>query len=143
MVLGKPATRPNVFVIILLEPCFFFNVCVFPAGHDTTACTLVWAIDILARRGDIQERLRGEIASLKEHSWNEIERLTYLENFVREVLRVYCPGMYSNFVMLSGKVPMLMPPLLQWAGSPGKRQSTWKLQASSSPREQPSTSSPP
>jgi len=56
----------------------------------------VWAIDILARRGDIQERLRREIASLKENSWNEIERLPYLENFVREVLRVYCPGMCSN-----------------------------------------------
>lgn len=53
---------------------------------------MVWAIDVLSRRRDIQDRLRAELTSLKERSWSEIDRLHYLDNFVREVLRVYCPG---------------------------------------------------
>lgn len=63
-------------------------------GHDTTACTLVWALDTLSRRKDLQSRLREEIKSLKEQSWTEVERMHFLENFLREVLRVHCPGMF-------------------------------------------------
>ncbi|KAI6778466.1 Cytochrome p450 protein [Emericellopsis cladophorae] len=60
-------------------------------GHDTTACTLVWALDTLARRQDIQDRLRKEINEMEEQSWAEIDRAHFLENFMREVLRVHCP----------------------------------------------------
>jgi cytochrome P450 len=68
-------------------------------GHDTTACTLVWALDTLSRREDLQGRLREEVKSLKEKSWTEVDRMHFLENFLREVLRVHCPGM-SVMVML-------------------------------------------
>lgn len=60
-------------------------------GHDTTACTLVWALDTLSRREDLQSRLREEIKALKERSWGEVDRMHFLENFLREVLRVHCP----------------------------------------------------
>ena len=64
-------------------------------GHDTTACTLVWALDTLARRQDIQDRLRKEINEMEEQSWAEIDRAHFLENFMREVLRVHCPGTFD------------------------------------------------
>lgn len=65
-------------------------------GHDTTACTLVWAVQVLSRHIDVQQRLRDEVTTLlsasPEPGYSDIERLHFLDNFLREVLRVYCPG---------------------------------------------------
>ncbi|KAM0362590.1 hypothetical protein ACHAP4_001338 [Fusarium culmorum] len=63
-------------------------------GHDTTACSITWAIHELSRRPDCQQRLRDEIKTLDDNcpmvSFNDIDKLPYLHNFVREVLRLYC-----------------------------------------------------
>lgn len=56
---------------------------------------MLWTLDIIARRGDIQDRLRREILSLKDLEWAAIDGLRYLDNFLREALRFYCPGMPS------------------------------------------------
>lgn len=65
------------------------------AGHESTAITLSWALFELARRPQIQQRLRSEIlsqvGSLVDHapSREEVNSLTYLRCFVMEVLRYY------------------------------------------------------
>ncbi|GKU04260.1 cytochrome p450 3a13 [Fusarium langsethiae] len=63
-------------------------------GHDTTACSITWAIHELSRRPDCQQRLRDEINILNDTCplpfFNDIDKLPYLHNFVREVLRLYC-----------------------------------------------------
>ncbi|RSL71909.1 hypothetical protein CEP54_001101 [Fusarium duplospermum] len=63
-------------------------------GHDTTACSITWALHELSRRPECQQRLRREIISLDKTcpspDFGDIDKLPYLHNFVREVLRLYC-----------------------------------------------------
>ena len=66
------------------------------AGYETTASSLTWAAYVLALNHPSQERLRVEIKALLEETpvpnYNEIDRLPYLNNFIREVLRLHSPG---------------------------------------------------
>ncbi|CAK5281924.1 unnamed protein product [Mycena citricolor] len=75
------------------------------AGHETTASTFSWAVLELARRPDIQARLRAEIRSMervvrtheaREFNSSDIEKMPYLEAFVKEVLRFH-PVAFSNY----------------------------------------------
>ncbi|KAK7403090.1 hypothetical protein QQX98_011155 [Neonectria punicea] len=63
-------------------------------GHDTTACSIIWAVHELSRRSQLQQRLRDEIENLHRNvekpNYNDLEKLPFLHNFVREVLRYYC-----------------------------------------------------
>lgn len=67
-------------------------------GHDTTACALVMTVYSLAHNPDCQERLRSEITDLLAESptptFEQLDRLSFLDNFLKEVLRVYCPLQY-------------------------------------------------
>jgi cytochrome P450 len=82
------------------------------AGHDTTACSLVWAVDLLARHPLYQERLRSEVLALGlgrgagGPSYAEVEQLRFLDNFLHETLRVFCPGMCHP---LPGSSRQLLP----------------------------------
>uniref|UniRef100_A0A0D2XWN2 Uncharacterized protein n=1 Tax=Fusarium oxysporum (strain Fo5176) TaxID=660025 RepID=A0A0D2XWN2_FUSOF len=62
-------------------------------GHDTTACSITWAVHELSRRPDCQQLLRDEITSMDNtcgmSSFSDIDKLPYLHSFVREVLRLY------------------------------------------------------
>lgn len=66
------------------------------AGHETTAGGLVWAAFSLATNARVQEKLRAEINGLLAKNpspgYNEIDALPYLNNFAREVLRLYSPA---------------------------------------------------
>ncbi|KAL2061357.1 hypothetical protein VTL71DRAFT_7630 [Oculimacula yallundae] len=64
------------------------------AGHETSATTLTWAVHILSLNLDIQTRLRNEIMTLpsSDPDYAQVEGLRYLNNFCREVLRVYAPA---------------------------------------------------
>ncbi|KAG8780851.1 cytochrome P450-dit2 [Ceratobasidium sp. 428] len=71
------------------------NVFIF-AGHETTSTAVSRILDILAKKGDIQVRLREEInAYSKEHqddaNHDALLELPYLDAVVRETLRVYGP----------------------------------------------------
>jgi cytochrome P450 len=64
-------------------------------SHETTASALTWALYILSKRPDVQERLRKEIHSIHFEPltiFDQIESLKYLHNFCREVLRFIPPG---------------------------------------------------
>lgn len=65
------------------------------AGYETTSTALAYATYILATKPDIQEKLVEEI---DRYNWKEMSReetydsattLSYLDMFVREVLRMY------------------------------------------------------
>ncbi|OTA99518.1 hypothetical protein M426DRAFT_325056 [Hypoxylon sp. CI-4A] len=63
------------------------------AGHDTSANMLSWALMIMAQNHDIQDKLREELNTLSANpSYNELDRLPYLENFSKETLRIYSPA---------------------------------------------------
>ncbi|KAI0414155.1 cytochrome P450 3A5 [Xylaria grammica] len=65
------------------------------AGHETTANSVTWALYILSTRHGIQDRLRDEVQKLLrssvEPTYDEVNGLPYLHNFVREILRLYTP----------------------------------------------------
>lgn len=57
---------------------------------------LAWSSHILATRPEIQDQLREDVAGLAETnpdpSFSKIDALSYLDNFINEILRVYPPG---------------------------------------------------
>lgn len=58
----------------------------------------MWAVSILSRDTKHQDRIRKEIEDLgldpEELGYEQIERLRFLDNFIREVLRTHCPGTF-------------------------------------------------
>jgi cytochrome P450 len=75
------------------------------AGHETTASALQWSTYAMMKYPESQARLRNEILGLlktnPQPGYTEIESLTYLNNFCREILRVWCPGRSSLLSILS------------------------------------------
>jgi len=62
----------------------------FAAASETTAATMGWAMHLLSRNPDIQERLREAVSRLpQEVYWQQIEDLDILRHFVLEVLRIF------------------------------------------------------
>ncbi|CEL63637.1 Cholesterol 24-hydroxylase OS=Mus musculus GN=Cyp46a1 PE=2 SV=1 [Rhizoctonia solani AG-1 IB] len=62
------------------------------AGHETTSSTTSWALYTLTKYPEIQARLRQELLETgpgDEISMEELDKIPYLDKFVREVLRVY------------------------------------------------------
>lgn len=63
------------------------------AGFETTSNFLAFSTYVLAKHPDVQERLRAEI----EQQWQEdtelnyerVSEMTYMDLFIREVLRMY------------------------------------------------------
>ncbi|KAI1856084.1 uncharacterized protein JN550_013906 [Neoarthrinium moseri] len=66
------------------------------AGHETTAGAMTWAVYVLATNQEIQDHLYAEIRELRSNNpaqdYTTVDRLPYLHNFVRELLRLYSPG---------------------------------------------------
>ncbi|RIB11554.1 cytochrome P450 [Gigaspora rosea] len=67
------------------------------AGHETTSTASTWALYLLAKHPDIQNRLREElIEAFPDRSYqptfDEIECLKYLDSVIKEALRVIPPG---------------------------------------------------
>jgi len=64
-------------------------------GHETTAGALTWALHALTLYPEMQKRLRTEIQSTvtsDSPSYNELEKMHFMNNFTKEVLRYYPPG---------------------------------------------------
>ena len=75
--------------------------------HETTSTALVWALWELSEHPEIQSRLRKEIHSvlgrefdaMKPPTNEQIEQMKFLNNVVREVLRVNPPGIIPDFYL--------------------------------------------
>ncbi|KAI0161126.1 cytochrome P450 [Hypoxylon sp. FL1284] len=68
------------------------------AGHETTATSMTWAIYMLCRYPEVQKKLRAEVrerlpamASDREVTSLDIDRMPYLNAVCNEVLRYYAP----------------------------------------------------
>lgn len=63
------------------------------AGRDTTACLIVWTFFLLVRHPRILQRLREEVENAlggtKEPSRTQLKNMLYLQNTLKEVLRLY------------------------------------------------------
>ncbi|SEF29790.1 cytochrome P450 [Variovorax sp. NFACC27] len=71
------------------------SMAVFLAGHSTTATSLCWAAWVLAKYPDVQERASVEIDEVigqREPTFADMARLTYLDQVVKETLRLYSPA---------------------------------------------------
>lgn len=71
-------------------------------GHETVGTAFMWSAYALATFPHVQDKLQDEIRGMfegKPAGWEpefaDIEHLAYLNNFVREILRVYSPGEHS------------------------------------------------
>jgi cytochrome P450 len=65
------------------------------AGHETVASCLTWALLLLARHPDVQDRLAAELAGLpdgRRPGWGDLGALPYARAVVDEALRLYPPA---------------------------------------------------
>ncbi|GKT40530.1 cytochrome P450 monooxygenase fum15 [Colletotrichum spaethianum] len=89
------ATQTNLRDLELLEYMLNF----IAGGHETTGSTTMWIVHVLATEPKVQERLKQEVLDLcadKSQDWDptyeELEHLVYVNNFLKEILRFYSPG---------------------------------------------------
>jgi cytochrome P450 len=92
--------------------------------HETTSTALVWALWELSQHPEIQSRLRKEIHSIlgtefdpsKPPTNDQIDQMKYLNNVVREVLRVDPPGTLSSVPPLirAPNPPCIFPCIFVW-----------------------------
>jgi len=83
----------------LLDEC----LTVMLAGHETTALTLMFALDQLTRHPELQAELAGEIeAVLGERSatLGDVQRLPLAKGVVKETLRLFPPAWAAGRVAL-------------------------------------------
>ncbi|CAK5269029.1 unnamed protein product [Mycena citricolor] len=78
--------------VISQIPTFFF------AGHETTSTALSWALHALSQHPDVHDKLRQELLSLPtDHpTMDELNALPFLENFIRESMRLYAPVVFNQ-----------------------------------------------
>ncbi|KAK0714745.1 cytochrome P450 alkane hydroxylase [Lasiosphaeris hirsuta] len=96
------------------------------AGRDTTACLLSWTFYLLVRHPKVMEKVRAEISALgdaKSLTRDDLRSLKYLQNVLKEVLRLY-PSVPVNTrtavkttVLPTGGGPDRKSPVLVPAGS--------------------------
>ena len=68
---------------------------IFLAGHETTANALAWAFYLLSTHPDVERRLRAELAQVlgdRSPSMDDLAALPYLQQVVKECLRLYPPA---------------------------------------------------
>lgn len=65
------------------------------AGHETSALLLTWAMYLLAKHPEVQERLRLEVQATvgnRMPDFSDIPRLKFAEHVAQETLRLYSPS---------------------------------------------------
>jgi len=72
----------------------------FIAGHETTATALTWALYLLAKHPEIQQKLYEHVAGIVKGdgpTLDDLTALTYTNQVVMETLRLYPPA-WSMFI---------------------------------------------
>jgi len=69
------------------------------AGSDTTANSLAWSLHLLGQNPDSLDRARAELDGVLDGNmatFDDLARLSYLENVFAETLRLYPPSWIAN-----------------------------------------------
>ncbi|KAJ7191866.1 cytochrome P450 [Mycena pura] len=90
----------------------------FVAGHETTSIATALALHALSLHPSVQSKLRRELLSIatEDPSMDELNSFRYLENVVREVMRVYPPVAFSGREAMKDDVLPLSKPYLDRNG---------------------------
>lgn len=95
------------------------RICTFIlAGLDTTSSSAAWALYALAKAPDVQAKLRAELLALPNDTptMDELHSLPYLDNVVKETLRLHTvvPNTYRS--PLEDVVILLAEPVIDKDG---------------------------
>lgn len=74
-------------------------ITLFIAGHETTSNALTWAIYLLAKHPDIQQKLHEELDGVlgaNDAAFSDIENLPYTEMVIKESMRLLPPAWTLN-----------------------------------------------
>ena len=75
------------------------------AGNETSSVSLAWTLYELAKNPHIQDKLRREVKEAlsdeEELTWEKLEKLQFLENVIKESLRLHPPADVTSRVTLS------------------------------------------
>jgi cytochrome P450 len=78
------------------------------AGHETTAKALTWALYLLARAPEWQQRLRAEVTAVAGNApvdHGHLDRLVLTRQVIKEAMRLYPPApMMSRIAAAPGKL---------------------------------------
>ncbi|KAJ7055975.1 cytochrome P450 [Mycena amicta] len=98
--------------VIAQIPAFFI------AGHETTSSGTAWALHALSRNQSAQTKLRAELLSVATDNptMDELNALPYLEQVVRETLRVHAPVMMIQRKAMADDVLPLSKPVVDADG---------------------------
>ncbi|MDH3728929.1 MAG: cytochrome P450, partial [Myxococcales bacterium] len=73
------------------------------AGHETTGLTLMYAIELLARHPEVEQRVREEIDQVlggRRATASDLESLTLTMQVIKEALRLYPPAWMTARVLI-------------------------------------------
>ncbi|KAK7036230.1 cytochrome P450 [Favolaschia claudopus] len=93
-------------VVVSQLPTFFV------AGHETTSTATTWALYALALHPEVQKTLRAELQTMgtDSPSLEALNSLPYLDQVVREVMRVHSPVVFtSRMAMCDDVLPLETP----------------------------------
>ncbi|CDO70546.1 hypothetical protein BN946_scf184579.g2 [Trametes cinnabarina] len=86
-------------------------------GHETTAGSMSFTLHSLAQRPEIQQRLRDEIRQFgRDLSYDDIQRLEFLDAVVKEGLRLHPASPQTERVALKDDVIPLSTPIVTPSG---------------------------
>ncbi|KAJ7055972.1 cytochrome P450 [Mycena amicta] len=98
--------------VISQIPAFFL------AGHETTSAGASWALHALSLKKDVQTKLREELLTVgtDNPTMDELNALPYLEQVIRETLRVHAPAMFIERKAMADDVLPLSKPVIDKEG---------------------------
>ncbi|CAN4103179.1 unnamed protein product [Withania somnifera] len=82
----------------IIEECEFFHF----AGHESTSVLIMWALILLSKHLDWQERARHEILQVlggQKPDFDDLSRLKVVNMILLETLRLYPPGVMFSRVL--------------------------------------------
>ncbi|KAK7012408.1 cytochrome P450 [Favolaschia claudopus] len=90
----------------------------FLAGHETTSSAISWALHALSEHPKVQTTLRDGLLALSTDNptMDELNALPYLEQVVRETMRVHAPAVFTQRMAMADDVLPLSKPYVDKNG---------------------------